>query len=171
MKPTDACALNNVTSYIYKLGHFWQSFNNIEMFLRLYLHKNSGCDQKDFLKYSRAEIGDELPENPITDYRAFGALCTAFNKLQKNDHKIDFSEFIKLRDALAHGRVSGDDLGNMFVVKYSRPQNKKVRVEYKKQLTQADFERIIDRIVWLSLEISRRMGAKMPDEFDPNEYT
>jgi hypothetical protein len=171
MNPADAFTHINVNSYIYKLGHFWHSFNNMELFLRLFLHRNSGGDQKDFLKYSNAAIGTELPENPITDYRSFGQLCNAFNDLQDVNNKIDFSEFIGLRDALAHGRVSGDDLGNMHVIKYSRSRDGKVTVEYKKQLTKTDIGRITDRMSWFSMEVSRRMGAKMPDDFVPDKYS
>jgi len=170
MNPQDAITHNNVSSYIYKLGHFWQSFNNMELFLRLYLHQKSGGDKKDFLNYSQAVIGPVLEENPITDYRSFGQLCNALNDLQEENNKLNFSEFIELRDAMAHGRVSGDGLGNMHVIKYARARNGKVTVEYKKQLTQTDFERIIDKMAWLSMEISRRMGAKMPDDFIPDKY-
>jgi hypothetical protein len=169
MNPLDAFMHNNVNSYIYKLGHFWQSFNNMELMLRLYLHRKSGGDQKDFLKYSNAAIGTELPENPITDYRSFWQLCNAFNVLQDVNNKIDFSEFIELRDALAHGRVSGDNLGNMDVIKYTRSKNGQVKVEYKKQLTKTDIERITDRMARVSMEVSSRMGSKMPDDFVPNK--
>jgi len=71
---------------------------------------------------------------------------------------------------LAHGRVSGDELGNMHVIKYSRSRNGKVKVEYKKKITQADIGQITDRMSWFSMEISKRMGAKMPDDYVPDKY-
>lgn len=159
-------SFENMQDYIRKLGHFWQSFNNLELFLRLYIHRKIGGDRKDFQEYCNAKEGSELPVNPITDYQSFSELCKAFNMLHDEKNKIDFTELVRLRDALAHGRVSGDMFANMNVIKFSSPQKGKVKVVYNKQLTPMAFEKIINEIAAICMEISIRMGAKKPVDFN-----
>lgn len=150
----------NVQKYCYILGRFWQSFNNLEFFLRLYLNRKNGKDNIYAMKFMNLPVGTECEENPMTDWKTFNELCSSFNSYQNTDNKIDFKEILELRDAMVHGRVSGDSEGNMSVVKFSKPRNGKVTVEYNREIKFNEMEKIIDKIGNLGKEISLRMGAK-----------
>jgi hypothetical protein len=152
---------NNFQRYVFLLGHFWQSFNNLELFLRLYLNKKDGKDGIYAMTFLRLNQGAECEENHITDWKTFGILCELFNAHQDVAQKIDFTEIVKLRDAMAHGRVSGDDKANMTVVKFSKPKNKKVKVEYKREYKVEEMNKLIDKINEIGKEITIRGGAKI----------
>ena len=106
-------------------------------------------------------IDSECTENAITDYKTFGQLCDAFNDYQDEGEKIDFKDFIELRDALAHGRISGDINGNMSVIKFSKPREGKVTVAYKSTLTIEYMKEMAEKIGKLGMDISLKGGAKM----------
>lgn len=152
--------LQIVQHYCYTLGHFWQSFNNLELFLRLYLNQKNGKDNIYANKFLDLPVGTECEENSMTDWKTFNELCSSFNSYQNTDNKIDFKEILELRDAMAHGRVSGDSKGVMFVIKFSKPINGKVTVEYNRKIEFEEMEKIIDKIGNLGKEISLRWGAK-----------
>ena len=147
-----------VKDYIYSLGYFWQSFNALELHLRIYLNKKNGNNSSHVFKYTNMSIGDECDENAITDYKTFSNLCDLFNGYQSKEQKIDFKEIIDLRDALAHGRVLGDKDGNMVVIKYSLPKENKVTVKYKRDLN--ILRGMAEKISQLGMEISLKGGAK-----------
>ena len=73
---------STMQDYIYNLGHFWQSFNALELHLRIYLNKKNGNDGYHVAKYTNMSVGDECDENAITDYKTFSKLCELFNKSQ-----------------------------------------------------------------------------------------
>lgn len=152
----------NVSNYIYSLGHFWQSFNNLEFFLRRYLNIKDGMSIEHSNSFTSLPIGTTCDECAITDWKTFGELAASFNSHQKNADKIDFKEFADLRDALAHGRITGDDRSVMSVIKYSKPKNGQVLVEYSREISSEELEKMAKMIGELCMEISRRWGAKMP---------
>lgn len=125
----------NVKTYATQLGIFWQSFNGLEMMLRIYLARKSGVGTQSLIAYINSNPGDALPECPITDWKTFKMLCAEYNKDKMPMDKIDFSEVTALRDAMAHGRVVGNSEGQMIVVKYTKPIGKTVTVEFKRELT------------------------------------
>ena len=152
--------LNVVQNYIYHLGLFWQNFNNLELHLRIYLNKKNGNDGFHVKNCLNMQIGEESDDNAITDYKSFRELCESFNAYQIEEDKIDFKNFIELRDALAHGRISGDIHGNMSVIKYSKPKNGKVTVEYKSILSTDIMIKMNERIGQIGMDISLKGGAK-----------
>jgi hypothetical protein len=151
--------LNVVQNYIYHLGLFWQNFNNLELHLRIYLNKKNGNDGFHVKSCLNMQIGEETDDNAITDYKSFRELCKSFNAYQLEEDKIDFKIFIELRDALAHGRISGDIHGNMSVIKYSKPKNGKVTVEYKSILSTDIMIKMNERIGQIGMDISLKGGA------------
>lgn len=155
----DFLAAQNFQSYIYHLGLFRQSFNNLEYFLRLYLNKKKGKTNKDALKFSNLSQGDICEENDMTDWKSFSELCNSFNSYQSKSDKINFNDLIGLRDALAHWRILGDIVGRMTVIKYSKPKNNQVIVEYKKELKIEDMKQIADEIAKIGMTVSLRGGA------------
>ena len=81
--------------------------------------------------------------------------------LQDAKEKIDFKDFRELRDALAHGRVSGDANGNMTVIKFSKPKDGEVTVVYKLRLTIIEMKEMAEKIGKLGMDISLRGGAQI----------
>ena len=154
-------AYQRVQQYGTDLGVFWNNFNNLEMFLRMYLARKGGLGTAEILKCMHAEAGANLDENPITDWRTFGALCDAYNEQVGNANTMDFSEIVRLRDALAHGRVAGDSLGRLVVTKYSKPKNGMVRVEVCQVLDSAFLQRLSEMSHHMCVEISRSMQRHM----------
>jgi hypothetical protein len=134
----------NVKNYATQLGIFWSSFNGLEMMLRIYLARKSGVGTKALITYINSNAGDVLPECPITDWKTFKMLCAEYNKDKVSADKIDFSEVNFLRDAMAHGRVTGDSAGNMIVVKYTKPVGTKVTVEFKRILTESYLNEMVE---------------------------
>jgi hypothetical protein len=161
----------NIVDYLDGLGRFWHAFNGLELQLRLYLCGRAGIHGAERVAQLNANEGDEVPDNPMTDYRTFGQLCDAFNNKQEAGKQIPFDEYVRMRDALAHGRVTGDAAGRMTVIKYSKPKHKKVRVEFKRELSPAELKKAIEKMEWIAMEVSRRNGAVMPPWFDPNKYS
>ncbi|HPG60517.1 MAG TPA: hypothetical protein PK586_00815 [Casimicrobium sp.] len=143
------------------LGVFWNNFNNLEMFLRLFLARKSGLGTEAILRCMSASQGECLDENPITDWRTFGALCNAYNAAVGSTNEMDFSELVRLRDALAHGRVSGDSQGRLIVTKYSKPIDSKVRVEVHQMLDSAFLQRLSEMSHQMCVEISNSMQPYM----------
>lgn len=146
----------NIHKYIYHLGLFRQNFNNLEYFLRLYLNKKSGKDNIYAQRFINLSQGEVCEKNDITDRKTFSELCKEFNSYQNKNDTIDFDEFISFRDALAHGRVSSDSIGRMTVIKYSKPKNNQVMVEYKKILKIEDMQKMADKIGEVYMTISLR---------------
>lgn len=153
----------NAQNFCYFLGNFWRNFNNLELFLRLYLNKKNGKDNIYALELMNLPVGTECEENPITDYSSFGNLCKSFNFYQDIGKKIDFDEIIEFRDAMVHGRIGWNDESDMFVVtKYSKPKkNNKVTVEYNRKINLKEINEIADKTGKLAMEVSLRSGAKI----------
>lgn len=42
----------NFQKYLNALGYFWQSFNSLELFLRLYLNNKNGKDNSYAMKFN-----------------------------------------------------------------------------------------------------------------------
>ena len=58
-------------NYIYHSGSFWRNFNNLELFLRIYLNKKRGNNGLHVTNCLNMQLGDRCDENAITDYKTF----------------------------------------------------------------------------------------------------
>ncbi|MEI6739547.1 MAG: hypothetical protein WCK74_04465 [Gemmatimonadaceae bacterium] len=125
----------NVQSYQASLANFWSAFNSLEMILRIYLARRDGIGTADLMSQINAEEDKQVAESAVTDWSTFRNLCERYNNTVQSNSKFAFDEINRLRDALAHGRVTSDEHGNMIVIKYSKPQDGFVRVEYRRSLT------------------------------------
>lgn len=151
----------NVKSYATHLGIFWNSFNGLEMMLRIYLARKSGVGTQSLIACINSNPGDVLPECPITDWKTFKILCAEYNKDKMPTDKIDFSEVTSLRDAMAHGRVTGNSVGQMIVVKYTKPIGKNVTVEFKRELTEPYLNQMSEFMFDATRKISSFIGPYM----------
>jgi hypothetical protein len=80
-----------------------------------------------------------LDDSDITSYESLGELIDRFNEHAKANKipKIDRS-FVRLRDAIAHGRVSSvAPSDQMRLVKFGPPRDGKVSIEFNELLTSA----------------------------------
>lgn len=158
-----ADVIENLRNYTAQLGAFWNAFNGLEMMLRIYLARKSGVGTRTIIECINGKEGELLPECPITDWNTFKMLCAEYNKDKTASDEIDFSEVNSLRDAMAHGRVTGDSVGKMIVVKYTKPAGKEVRVEFKRVLTESYLADMIEFMNGASHKISSFIAPHMKD--------
>ena len=123
--------------YVKKLGQIWANFYSLEMSLRTFLALR---DDREALKegqsFNTLVVGDQVGENPTTDYGSLGQLIDRFNEVAPEKRRIDRS-LVDLRDALAHGRVwSVDGSFPLRLLKFDRPQKGLVRVTWASSLTE-----------------------------------
>lgn len=147
----------NVLNYATTLGKFWHNFNGLELALRLYLFSQTGVSNKKATSFLHGQIGDELDENYITNYMSFSTLCYEYNLVSSPDSKINFDEIVALRDAMAHGRVLGDENGNMSVIKFSKPKLKKVTIQYYRHIKPSQLAEIVDLLNDLTKIVTARI--------------
>lgn len=135
------CALGRL------MGNFW----SLEWMLRnvLYLLRHPPHNAMAPRPLFAANVADTFPVNALTSYASLRQLIDAYNSTATA--KIDPS-FVNLRDTLAHGRVlCADDVWvNLSLMKFSRPDNDKVRVETRYDLT----------LDWMDEQIAR-VGAAL----------
>lgn len=151
----------NVKSYVEYLGAFWNAFNGLEMMLRIYLTRLNGIGTADLLQMIHAAEGETLPKSPMTDWSTFRTLCSDFNKSVLPASQIDFDDINALRDAMVHGRVTGDEQGQMVVVKFSKPSNGMVNVEFKRVLTVQFLDSMTERMIIYTRSISSHIAPHM----------
>ena len=108
-------------------------------------------------------VGAELPENELTSYDSLGLLITKYNtEMEKRGlPKID-STLLEIRDAVAHGRISGSSKqGPLRLLKFSKPQNGRVRVTFNEELTEAWFKTQTKRIFAALETVAKHIAAKI----------
>lgn len=152
--------VDKLLAYNKGIGDFWMNFNGLELMLRLVLYRRSGGNTRDPNLFKPRTVGEELPDNAIYNYDSFKQICQKFNATLSVTDKIDFSDIEKFRDAIAHGRTMGDDLGNIITTKYSRASGGKVKVEYYNTFTPEAVNSLVERAGSLMKEISiKHLGA------------
>ena len=120
------CALGRL------LGNFW----SLEWMLRNVLYRLRHSPHTDMPRRPlfAANEGDQFPVNALTSYASLRQLIDAYNATATK--QIDPS-FLILRDTLAHGRVlcADDAWVNLSLMKFSKPDDGKVTVETRYDLT------------------------------------
>lgn len=125
-----------MTNHYEKLGRLLAAYHQLEVGLRLYLlilDEQSGAIQPP-IDYVKLKQGEEVVEDRMTNYASLGDLVTAYNRSIKQHSDLHLqvdSEVVPVRDLVAHGRVltSGHSMKNLKIIKFSRPEDGKVRVE------------------------------------------
>lgn len=129
-----------MNEYNIRLGKLVSNLQSLEFILRAFLQqlpdsRPFGVPKgEDIYQYP---IGSELPLNEITSWDSLGELINKHNKfaVSQGEQEIDRS-IVELRDALAHGRVSSlSPNDSMHLIKFSKPNNNKVRIEYNEILS------------------------------------
>ncbi len=86
-------------------------------------------------------VEKDLPDNGLTSYDSLGALIKKYNK-KVNKHGLEQIDeiLVYVRDALAHGRVSANDINDTLrLLKFSRPKEKRVTVLFNEKMTETWF--------------------------------
>ena len=144
-------------TYREQLGGLVGNFHSLEFILRAYLQKSPGARPiglphgTDVYKFP---VGTELPLSEITSYDSLADLINRFNKemVRQSLPELDVT-LVEVRDALAHGRVSGSSIdGHLRLLKFDRPKDGKVRVVFNEELSVAWFKEQTKR-VYSAIEI------------------
>ncbi len=123
------------------IGKLYTNLQSLEFALRGALYEKASPPHNP-LKYGTSinsfNTGDILPENAMTDYSTLGQLIVRFNaEIAKGDNAwtVD-KEVVVIRDALAHGRSSGNEIDAHYtLIKFDRPKNSLVNVVFAQRLT------------------------------------
>ncbi|GAB5540077.1 MAG: hypothetical protein Salg2KO_21800 [Salibacteraceae bacterium] len=149
--------------YMLNLGLLVAHYHSLEFILRVYLQAQPtarpvGLQPGD--SPYEYQVGEMLPENELTSFDSLGELVQKVNlSLSESDVEVIDPEIVKVRDALAHGRVSAPSLSkDIHLVKFGRPQNGQVRMEFNE----------IVSVEWLNqkrinvVSVIKRVAALLP---------
>jgi hypothetical protein len=128
--------------YARDLGSLLMNFQALEYLLRAYLYEHEGTAFDELpagVDWYSVKPGDELPLNALTSFESLGQLIDRYNGMVAGrvpQDAVDRS-VVELRDALAHGRVSGaPGSARPVLLKFDRPTNGRVRVTVSQPLTE-----------------------------------
>jgi hypothetical protein len=131
----------NNNDHVVHLGGLVGNFQSLEFLLRAAL-----CKLPDALPSGipfghdiyLSTVGTELPESDITSFDSLGQLINKFNVVAIAQGVAQIDEtLVTIRDALAHGRISAAGIDTpLRLLKFDRPRNGKVRVEFNEVMTE-----------------------------------
>ena len=127
-----------LSAYAADLGKLIGNLHSLEYLLRACLYEtDQSAALPEGLDWYRVKVGDELPENTLTSFESLGELIDRYNRdvATSDEQRVD-RNIVDLRDAVAHGRVSGA-LGSAHVtlLKFTKPRNGRVQVTFASALT------------------------------------
>jgi hypothetical protein len=127
------------------LGKLVANFQSLEFILRVFLQLLPNALPSSVphgMDIYKLPVGTELSVDEITSYDTLGVLINRFNNEMKlRGQSIIDQQLVALRDAIAHGRVSGAGLLNddseLKLIKFSKPdkQTGKVRIDFNQLMT------------------------------------
>ena len=131
-----------MSEHVKQVGEIVVNLQSIEFLLRRFLF---GVRREQAnRRYEELAIGDVVNENSITNYHTFGHLIKDYNTyVSKNnpDLKLPKNDLVKLRDALAHGRIySVVPNGNCVLLKFSKPVDGKTKITYCEKMGNAWYQ-------------------------------
>lgn len=143
------------------LGKLLVDFQSLEFALRAFLLKIediSGSPFAQFKNLHELSEGDEVPENAFTNFDNLGQLIEKYNnnlKIVAMGLGID-KNMVDIRDAIAHGRVSGLTPSPPFkLLKFSKPKNKRTKVTFSILLTQEWYNQQLARVQNAVITVTR----------------
>jgi hypothetical protein len=129
-----------------QLGSLVANFHSLEFVLRIFLNRLPNARSIGVplgTNIYTLAVGTELPENDLTSYETLGELIKRYN-LEVTAHKagdpIDPSLVI-VRDALAHGRVSSNEIDEpLRLLKFDKPSKGYVRITFNELMNEPWFK-------------------------------
>lgn len=136
------------------LGKLLVNLQSLEFALRAFLWESEKDKEQNIstyreLKLNELKEGGIVDENAFTNYDSLNVLIDKYNqnpRISSSGLTIDKS-MVDIRDAIAHGRVFGDTPNPpMTLLKFSKPENERVKVTFSVQLTQEWFNEQLLRV-------------------------
>lgn len=131
-------------SHVVHLGRLVGNLQSLETQLRFCLLKadvNSNASMQSTWPYV---VGENRDVDQFTNYDTLGVLISNYNsRIQpKQSSLVVDLEVVKIRDLLAHGRVTSSSMDeeNLTIVKFSKPAGGKVRVAAAALMDEVWFE-------------------------------
>ena len=127
------------------IGKIVTNLQSLEFVLRGALFNSNNT--KPGPKLNSFKAGDIVPKDELTDYSGLGDLIKKYNSnvAKNNPHLSIDPSLVILRDAIAHGRVSSDDIASpLKLLKFSKPFNHQVKVVFAQEMTEEWLEMQID---------------------------
>lgn len=127
-------------AFVCELGKLVNQLQTMELLLRVFLHNNRAKSEPraDVSAIESAREGELVPENALTNYDTLPQLISKVNAhldAKKRDLRID-PALVRLRDALAHGRVYANQPSLPFhILKFGRASDGMVPVEINEVVT------------------------------------
>jgi hypothetical protein len=134
---------NQQDKHALSLGKLVANLQSLEFLLRGFLSTIYDADSDGLIPDMPRDVynlpvGSIVPENYITNYLSLGKLIDAYNEyVNERDTtlKIDRGTLVELRDALAHGRVSGTEpFPPLKILKFDQPRREQVRVAFSQTM-------------------------------------
>jgi len=143
-----------LAEYALHLGGLLSNFHSLEFVLRIFLQSQPGARSTGIpygVDIYSFPVGTDLMESEITSYDSLGQLISKFNaQMKKANRPLIDPTLVEVRDALAHGRVSGAAVGSQLrLLKFDKPSKGVVRVAFNELLT----------IDWFTIQKKRVLDA------------
>lgn len=149
-------------SYALALGKIVSNLHGLELLLRVFLHN---ADKKRYrspppeVDPDKIKVAADVAENYFTNYDSLGDLIKRYNGLvaglKAPELRID-ETLVRLRDALAHGRVLGSKPEPpLRLYKFGKPTNNQVPVIDIIDLTDARLKKEISRVFGESMKVKK----------------
>gem|GEM_PF-4609558 len=144
---------------IEKTGELWVNYLSLELIIRFCLQIQEFKSKKEldstFGSALKCKEGDELDENHFTNFKNPTELINLFNEKFPKEC-LDKDRILRIRHALAHGRMLATNEGGPWTVyKFSPPTNNRVTAEIVQVL---DDEYLKSSICYFYDEINRLHG-------------
>lgn len=127
------------------LGSILGNLQSLEFAIRcaLYNHERQLDSSLEDFSLQGFKVGDEVPENALTDYSTLRELVIKYNRViaTGEEEKLDLG-VVWLRDALAHGRISASHPKTpLNLLKFSKPERGvSIRVTLAEEMSRAWLE-------------------------------
>ncbi|MEO8500911.1 MAG: hypothetical protein ABI565_08340 [Vicinamibacteria bacterium] len=147
------------TEYSEVVGKILANLQSLEFSIRLYLHNTQDPDSALFKgDFSALRVGDEVPENSLTDYSSMGPLIDRYNGCVPADLAVDRT-LVDLRDALAHSRMFLPSVTSPPVlIKFQKPVAGKTSVSFVQTSSSEWLAACISRVHLEMLKVQRSLG-------------
>jgi hypothetical protein len=134
------------------VGRLVVNLQSLEFLLRGFLSTIHEADSNGLIpgmpqEMYNLKIGDEVPVNYLTNYEPLGKIMDKYNNyIKPRDASLllDRNSLVDLRDAIAHGRVSGAiPSSSIKIIKFRRPKDGRVKIMFLQTMDTDWFERQI----------------------------
>ncbi len=126
---------------LFLIGKLYANLQSLEFVLRGALYEKGSQPHNPIglgVSINSFAVGDNIPENAMTDYSSLGQLIDRYNSEIANgelEKKVN-RDIVSVRDALAHGRASANKMDeDTTLIKFTKPKNSSVTVSFSQRLT------------------------------------